>query len=145
MLCPQNIIIDGISSNVFWVEFTPLNITDDDKELLFIEAILSALMDVFGNNFKIIIIPGTPYKMQIQLLEYCWLVDIAFKLSNFQEQVNEFIQDSMKISISIQKNYSTHYELIAKDGFYISKTKQSIIKTLSEDDIPLYKYQVTEF
>lgn len=144
MLCPQNIIIDGISSNIFFVEFTPLNITDEDKELLFIEAILSALIDALSDNFKILIIPGIPYKMQLQLLEYCWLVDIAYKLSNFQKQVNEFIQDPMKISISIQKEYSIYYELIAKDGFYISKTKKSIIKTHYEDDIPIYKYQVND-
>jgi len=137
MACPQNVRVDGLSSRYFLIEFRPKTMIKD-AEHVFIDAILSDLMDALGDHFAALIVTyQNLIKINISMPKYLWIQDFANIISSFQKKTDEFISEPISIKgyhvNSLSDGY-TSYSLIAKDGVYIEKKKHIKITTLKTID-----------
>lgn len=133
--CPQNITIYGIASRCFKISIS-LPILKEIDELLFIESILSDLMDSIGVTFRATIISAfTPDHTVIDLMQVFitmpdqyWLKDFAEKVSEMQSHINMTAMSVETVSSIPKKEGSkTMYTLVAKDGIYVEKVKAKTI------------------
>lgn len=145
--CPQNISIPSLASRHFKVEiqqaFPKATSTHhQDDVMLFIDAILSDLMDALGDTFRVSIVrKPTQLVMFISMPKQYWLHEMAMKMSEFQTGLNTF---SLSVDIdsgsgvwqwsSEEKNEfpRTTYRLVAKDGIYVEKVREKVTRTMKE-------------
>lgn len=139
-----------MNSNIFILEFAPFfNEYSKENEQLFIEAIMNALVDVYGDNFTVEIYTlydsYNSYDLNIvnkvtadKLRFYCvfrfknniyTLHDFIIKSYEFKEQLSDFIKFFSDISIFTDRCkefiscFRTKYKLVVKHGDYIEKTE----------------------
>lgn len=167
MEAPQNLQISGLTSKIFYVQFIHKIQTENFQ--LFIESILSDLMDAIGDTFKVRIslyqykdCLSTYNKSTISLVfpEYQWLSDVGIKISKFVKKHDEFMYVTFGISDQECSSYNhncyeyVYFSLIAKDGVYIEKQMTSINMTLHTindnswchgQQVPDYKMTTNDF
>jgi hypothetical protein len=142
---PQNLIVEGLSSKIFTINFLH-NLNKDDHQL-FVESILSDFMDNLGDTFKATIclqlhVQDTYNKsyISIEYNEYKWLYDISQRISIFLDKINNKLK-FVSVGIngrSINNNNHNHiiFTLLAKDGIYLEKKcikTEQIIKTINDN------------
>jgi hypothetical protein len=147
--CPQNIFVPSLASRHFRVEIhqsfgIPKASSDrrgGDDVMLFIDAILSDLMDALGDTFRVSIVRTTKHLvLSISMPKQLWLYDMAMKMSEFQAGLNTF-----SVSVDIDNSggvwqWSSNenefpritYRLVAKDGIYVEKMRETVTRTMKE-------------
>jgi hypothetical protein len=144
MKAPQNLHILGMTSKTFSIEFVHKIKTENFQ--LFIESILSDLMDAIGNTFKATIslhktkdgwTACEKSSISLEFPEYQWLSDVGTKISEFVKKHDEFryVTVGFVHQESYKHNYIT-FSLIAKDGVYIEKKMTSVdmtTRTIKDD------------
>lgn len=117
--------VERLSSTMFLVDFTSKKM-DDDKELLFVESILSSLVDCFGDKFQATLLSNKTsnnlYTLSVKFNVYKWLWDFSYNVEQFVK-VNGDLHD-----LQIQQVYITptvinndgfnRYTFMVKDGIY---------------------------
>lgn len=131
---PQNLEIIGMTSNRFSVQFIH-NIQANDFQL-FVESILSDLMDNVGDTFKATISlysdQNVTKKSRITLLfpEYHWLSDVGMKISKFVGQHDNLTYVTVGIiddtRQSLPHGTDAIFTLVAKDGVYIDTEQNAL-------------------
>lgn len=139
--CPQNISIPSLASKCFKVEIQPQqSFTNDDDVMLFIDAILSDLMDAVGETFRVSVVRKTTRLiMSITIPKQMWLIDMAMRISAFQAGLNIFhasVDIDHGCGVWSREEDATYpkvvYKLTAKDGIYVEKVREKVIRTMKE-------------
>lgn len=147
-----------MNSNIFILEFAPFfNEYSKEYEQLFIEAIMNALVDVYGNDFTVEIFTlYDSYELNNlnvanmvaadKLRFYCvfqfknniyTLHDFIIKSYEFKDQLSDFIKFFSDISIfndrctEFTSCFKTKYKLVVKHGDYIEKTETRLENGMS--------------
>lgn len=139
--------IDGLVSKYFYIDLMP-SIKGEHEEMLFVESILSSLVDSFGDTFTVRITSGyreNNMKVATVLLitfpEFQWLCDVGRKAAVFENDMKDFLK--------IQKVYirngdgwggnptdtARRYDLSVKGGVYeLKKTSKLsyVLKTIED-------------
>ena len=126
---PQNLQVLGMTSKKFFVQFLH-NIQAKDFQL-FLESILSDLMDNVGDTFKATISlyenQNTAKKstMTLEFPEYHWLSDVGMRISKFVGQHDNLTYVTIGIVDDTRQSFphgaDVMFTLVAKDGVYIDK------------------------
>ena len=154
MNCPQNLIINGLSSNKFNLNFNffyNLNNTfinkinneiNEETTTLFILSILNELIENIGDTFTIIIDIDRDKKtysniiynaiMTIILPNMVWINDFGQKISTLLNNIDKDIVTINNSKISIKENNwicnqklpLISFNLTVKNGIYILKKKE---------------------
>jgi hypothetical protein len=144
---PQFPIV-GLVSKTFCIEMFPC-IKCQDEEMFFVEAILSALVDSFGDEFSARITSGYRENnmkvcttLDITFPTFQWLSDIGKRAAVFEKQVEELLKITKVSSLTNDgwSNTSTAqtartYDLVVKDGTYeVKKTSKIsyVVKTIED-------------
>jgi hypothetical protein len=150
---PQNIRIPGFYFNYFSIEFFLRKKIDDNE---FLETILPNLVQFLGADFtSYIYIINTQVIMNIKFPFYMWMTTFAYMISLFQEQRDDIIMNPINIKINSDNALpSTSYFVVAKDGKYIEKKKNTLttlIKTINDGSwchgaqVPIYDNKSVDF
>jgi hypothetical protein len=165
MKAPQNLQIPGMTSKIFYVQFIHKIKTENFQ--IFIESILSDLMDAIGETFKANVslfknkgVWNTYEKsiISLEFPEYHWLSEVGMKISEFIKKYDEMMFYVTVGLSGYDRSSSFHeyvmFELVAKDGVYIEKKMKSIDMTFRTIDdnswchgqkVPFYNTTTTEF
>jgi hypothetical protein len=167
MKAPQNLQIPGMTSKIFCVQFIHKIKTENFQ--IFIESILSDLMDAIGETFKAnvsLFKNKEVYNMNVheksiislEFPEYHWLSEVGMKISEFIKKYDEMMFYVTVTLSGYDRSDRVHeyvmFELVAKDGVYIEKKMRSIDMTLRTIDdnswchgqkVPFYNSTITEF
>lgn len=119
--CPKTFQVEGLSSIAFiaTIEST-LGFQSNDR--LFVDAILSDLMDCIGDDFHLFIYPlkYSPnfYHIVIKYKEHRWLSEFACNMDAFQEKTQSILK-VLNVAIHTgQCKGSSVYSFVAKKGVY---------------------------
>lgn len=117
MDCPQNLKVSGLSSDRFKVSFTvsePIRTCDPG---FLLDAFMSDLIDVFGDNFIIYLDNSHPtVVMEFVFPYFMWLWCFANKASEFQEKVGErYIMPKMEVTFG-NSDLRNFYKVVVKSG-----------------------------
>lgn len=147
---PSMPALSSLASKTFYVTWdTYPAIPDNDTEVLYIQSILSELMDALGDTFKLTLIS----KLEVSAMLYNVMI-ITFPVCNYVSEFKDRLADfvyraNLPVGVNerppvftlhifdIQPNYTlqsphhsaTRYHLIAKDGVYIETKK---VETVTE-------------
>jgi hypothetical protein len=164
MNCPQNLIVDGLSSNKFNLDFnffynlnyTPIAKINEETMTLFILSILNDIIDNIGDTFTIIInINKNAYSdaiytgiMEITLPNIEWIIDFSHKISTLLNNIDKNIVTITNSKLSIINNKwicnndlpNFTFKLIAKNGTYIEKKRTIIKSEIKTSETPGFGY-----
>jgi PhoPQ-activated pathogenicity-related protein len=147
---PQNLQIEHLTSKLFHLQFIHKIQTDNFQ--LFIESILSDLMDAIGDNFKAsvklyknkkVLESWNKSSILIRFQEYHWISEIGIKISEFLEKTDQFLYVTLGTTFENRSNEYEYisFDLVAKDGVYIEKKMTSIEVVYNKiDDIGSFCY-----
>jgi hypothetical protein len=119
--CPKTFPVEGLSSVSFIATIqSTLEGKHDDR--LFVDAILSDLMDCLGEDFHVAISPlkyspGCCH-IVIRYKEYRWLADFACNMDAFQQKTQPILKVLGVSLYTGQSEGNTGYSFIAKKGVY---------------------------
>lgn len=127
--------VEGLCSNTFYFDFS-IFLKDKAHELLFVESILSILIDSFGDRFNASLVSKTfreNYTMIVRFQRYKWLWEFSKEVEKFAKDVNFYISKS---DLRITEVYMTPscdvsdvvrtFKFVVKDGTYEEKKYQEI-------------------
>ena len=148
--------IDGMVSNSFCIDLMPF-IKDEQEEVLFIESMLSALVDSFGDTFRVMIKSGFKEKvatvLTITFQEFKHLWDFGRKAAIFQKEMEDFLTIKRVYIRSVESwsnisdptDTARRYELSVNNGIYdIKKTSKLsyVLKTIEDGVFKGTKYPI---
>lgn len=162
MECPQNIVVPGLSSKSFRIQFHHAAKTIDE-EMVVMKEITDKCTTVFGDEFVIKIISAISptfdtssttnnlnnndyvkqaCTMVITMPKYYWLVDMARCVSVFQQYVDKYVYPGAEVYIhnsntplSLKAGNKGIYHMFYENGKFTKKQLVRVVQELNENGV----------
>lgn len=155
--------VEGLVSQSFYIDMMP-SIKGEHEEMLFVESMLTALVDSFGDAFTARITSGyrkdnmkVDTVLFITFPEYKWLWDVVKMTASFGEEMVELLEIKrvyIPVDVCIRNGNwggsetARIYELSVKEGIYeVKKTYklEFVVKTINGITYPSYSKDEVDF